>query len=246
MAAGDESPLWYRYHITFADGATHQLDVRLNQRTLLLERPPRSARPAWTALSYHKCANCPLSEREHPTCPAAESVTELVERFGQVVSYEEVEVRVESEARTYVKRTSAQEALRSLMGLLLASSGCPVFAKLRPMVRQHLPFAQLEETWYRMLSCYLLAQYFVAHRGGTADWELRRLAGMYTQIQTADRDFHQRLAAATAEDAGVNAIATLHLFAQALSSSLGEDVRQELEPLFATYLTELAPPSHAP
>jgi len=49
----------------------------------------------------------------------------------------------------------------------------PIFEKLKPMVRFHLPFASIEETKYRAISMYLLAQYFLYQQGSQPDWDLK-------------------------------------------------------------------------
>jgi Domain of unknown function (DUF6901) len=51
--------------------------------------------------------------------------------------------------RSYFKKTTMQKGIVSLLGILLVSSGCPVMAKLRPMVRFHLPFASMLATTFR-------------------------------------------------------------------------------------------------
>jgi hypothetical protein len=234
-SSDEERVVSYRYTFTFASGEQKSFVVRCDNRTLLLLRDDPPTPPAWTDLSFHKCANCPLNEAEHPRCPAALSLVEVVRVFGGSVPHQQVEVKIESEARAYVKKTSLQEALSSLIGLYMATSGCPVIGKLRPLVRQHLPFASVEETLYRVLSMYLLAQYMMARHGGQPDWSFAKLGKIYEGIHTVNDSFSQRLAAA-GRNASLNAVATLDLFANAISCAIDEQALGDMEELFLPYL----------
>ena len=51
-------------------------------------------------------------------------------------------------------------AIRSLIGLIMALSGCPHMEFFKPLARFHLPWASLEETTLRSASIYLLMQFF--------------------------------------------------------------------------------------
>ena len=96
-------------------------------------------------------------------------MSSVIDGFTDLVSYDKVRVTVESEERSVVATLSAQQALASLMGLIMASSGCPRTAVFRPMARFHLPFSSESETAYRVAAMYLLAQHFVARDGGKPD-----------------------------------------------------------------------------
>ncbi|MDN5353885.1 MAG: hypothetical protein PWQ09_641 [Candidatus Cloacimonadota bacterium] len=50
-------------------------------------------------------------------------------------------MKVESKNRNYVKDTTIQRGVSSMLGMFLVSSGCPVLTKLKPVVKFHLPFA---------------------------------------------------------------------------------------------------------
>ena len=83
--------------------------------------------------------------------PAVESLKELV-------SFDTVGVTVTQAERTVHAETSAQQALSSVLGLIMATSGCPWTDRLRPMARFHLPFASEAETVYRSVCMFLLAR----------------------------------------------------------------------------------------
>ena len=231
--------LTYRYTFTFPNGIKRAFTIRLDNGTLQLIRPPsQTAPPEWAKLPYEKCPHCPLKDEEHPHCPAALSLVDVVDVFSKALSYEEAEVCIETESRCYTKRTPLQKALSSLIGLYMVTSGCPIMGKLRPMVRHHLPFAKLDETFYRVLSMYLLAQYFVARRGRKADWELKELVTLYKDIVTLNRHFSKRLQQTSSGEASLNALIILDVFATSVSFSVSEHLLDELELLFQPYLND--------
>lgn len=124
-----------------------------------VEGPPREhtgQHADWTRLGNNQCKNCPLDSAEHEYCPAALDIEGVAEAFVDTVSYDRVDVRVETENRIYEKNCDFQEAIRSLFGLLMSTSECPVLARLKPMAHSHLPFSTLQETIQRMAGLYLI------------------------------------------------------------------------------------------
>jgi len=220
------------YHFQFPDGRTESLQVR---PAVPAER--KADLPAWTALGFHQCANCPLSTAHTAHCPMAVGLVPLVELFDKVRSYDEVTAQVESEERTVTKRTSVQRVLRSLMGLLAASSDCPRIEFLKPMAHYHLPFSTQEETTYRVVSTYLLSQYFLRQQGKAADAGLGGLKANYRELQQVNAKMAARLGAIKLEggDSSVNALVLLDVFAQSLPESIDQAL-EELQPAFQKLL----------
>lgn len=66
----------------------------------------------------------------------------LVDEFANILSHDEVEMKITTQERSYTKTTVTSEAISSLLGIYLVTSGCPVMDKLRPLVRFHLPAAR--------------------------------------------------------------------------------------------------------
>ena len=232
----DAAPLVFRYQFLFPGGERRTFTVELDPDTLAARLPKRETYPAWTRLSHHQCPSCPLSTAHHAQCPAAVSLIDIVDYFGQARSIEEVEVRVEVAERRYVKHCQLQEAVSAMIGLAMATSGCPVMAKLKPMARYHLPFGTLDETHYRVLSMYLLAQYLIARRGGTPDWTLKQLVPWYEDIVQVNAHFFRRLDGIGVEDASLNAIVRLDALASAIAFTVDQQLLEELEKLFQVYL----------
>ncbi len=223
------------YRFECADGATFDIPVRLDAESLDLVYDPPDPAPAWTSMAHEACTGCPLASEGHTHCPAALAIVDLVERFDTMISYEQVLVTVETAGRTITKRTSMQKALSSLLGLHMATSGCPSLSFLKPMARFHLPFATRLETAYRVASAYMLAQYFRNRKGKICDLDLKGLSNAYEQIQRVNRSIANRLRTAGEGDANMNALILLDVYAQDLPLVI-EDGLESVAFLFDDYL----------
>lgn len=213
--------LEYAYTFVFPDGTTKQFVVRLDaERLEILREEPAREPPAWTELTYKQCQNCPLDPSRHRRCPVAANIVDLVEFFRDFRSYDEVEVRVRGRDREYVKKTALQNGVSPLLGIYMVSSGCPVMNKLRPMVATHLPFMTSEESSYRMLSMYLMAQWFIRQEGGTPDWSLTRFVEMMGECQRTNSAFCGRLRSLGIQDASLNALGILNSLGEITSLSV--------------------------
>lgn len=232
-----EENIKIQYEIAFANGPKKKISAELSPATLALQRPPQNYFPDWTKLTCSQCPNCPLDPQKTPDCPVASNLVEITEMFARNISYEEVSVTITTGARTYQRKLSLQDALRSLLGIYMPTSGCPIMDKLRPMVFVHLPFATRQETAYRVLSMYALAQLFIHRRGGNSDWEFKGLEKIYQDVEIVNRAFHKRLVSAGLADATLNAIGNLNCYAQFTQMVLEPTKLSQIENLFAAYFT---------
>ncbi len=231
-----EKNIRLEYEISFQDGRKKNFLIELGPDSLALLLPPPAVYPEWTKLGCSQCENCPLDPKDHPHCPVAVSLIKITEDFSRDISYEEVSVTIRTEPRNYQKNIPLQNALRSIFGIYMVTSGCPVMDKLRPMVMTHLPFATIAETAYRALSMYSLAQFFVKRKGGEIDWEFKGLDKIYRDVEITNRAFHKRLESAGFSDASLNAVGNLDCYAQFTQMTLEPDRLKKLEKLFAAYL----------
>ncbi len=141
-------------------------------------------------------------------------------------------ISVTTQERTYVKEAPAQRGLASILGLIMATSGCPVMNFLKPMARFHLPFSTSEETIIRSTSMYLLSQYFVAKKGGKPDISLDKLNRAYADIQQVNLGICNRIATVVKKgEATSNAVIILDTFSQLLNMEI-EDKLDSLQSLF--------------
>ena len=226
----------YIFHL--ADDKTLQFDVELEDKTLNFVTIPRSEYPEWARLSFRQCSNCPLREQDHPQCPIAANLTNITEHFHDIVSYASVDMEIITQHRTYKKTVAVQEALSSLIGLYMVTSGCPIMDKLRPLIKTHLPFASLGENTFRVVSMYLMAQYFRERKGQKPDWNLEHLVKIYDDIQTVNRHFHRRITEFMSKDSVVNAIARLDTYVEVARDGLLGQRLEDMEHLFDSYLSE--------
>lgn len=193
------------------------------------------APPAWTALRQHQCPSCTLSPATHLCCPIAVQLAQVVETFADCSSFENVAVTVTTEQRVYSKTTTLQQGVSSLTGLLMATSGCPVMEYLKPMARFHLPFASVEETEFRMLSMFLVAQLKRQAKGLEPDWTLEGLKAVYGKVSEINANFAKRLREVAKNDANINALVNLDCFAKAVPWAVRTSLN-DLDALFDAYL----------
>ncbi|HEX7572339.1 MAG TPA: hypothetical protein VF514_04550 [Bacteroidota bacterium] len=228
------------YSFKLPDGSEEGFHLRLDPETLELRGGTPAVSPEWTKLDFHQCPNCPLKVEEHPDCPLALRLVNLVQRFDGLLSHERVDMEVVTEERTITQKTTAQRGISSLMGLVIAASGCPHTAVFRPMARFHLPLASNEETVYRATAMYLLAQYFLKKEGAPSDPGLDGLSRIYENIQIINVAIAERLRAATTTDSSVNAIVVLDVYAKTAELVIGgslERIRYIFAPYFQNPLT---------
>ena len=227
-----------QYIFKFNDKKSEKVDLRLNPQTLDLIFDVPENLPSWTNLDFHQCPNCLLKIQTHPKCPLTVYLVRLLEIFGQLQSHEMIEVEIITPERIIFRETSAQKGLSSLIGLIMATCGCPHTVFLRPMARFHLPFANALETVYRATSMYLLAQYLCRQQGYEVDLELEGLKKIYLNIQIINKALVDRLRTITDKDIALNALIILDTFAQTVPLAIDESL-EELLHLFEHYFSHL-------
>ncbi len=227
---GRADVLRFAYTFRLPDGTQRHFDIRLDAESLMSLPTLDAPQPAWTKLAYFQCANCPLSD-DVERCPVAVNLAAVVETFKDAVSFESTTVTVETAERVYEKTTTLQKGLSSIIGIYMVTSNCPVMDRLRPMVRFHLPFASVDETIYRAVAMYLVAQYFRMRRGRRPDWQLQHLADIYGDVAKVNAGMMERLRHASTEDANVNALTILSEQGEMIPMFLEESLA-EMEHLF--------------
>jgi hypothetical protein len=118
--------------------------------------------------------------------------------------------------------------MSSVLGLIMATAGCPWTDRLRPMARFHLPFASEAETVYRCISMFLLARELA---GSSSPQGFAALEQLYENLHVVNRDMSRRLGAATRTDPARNAMALLDAYTTLLPAALADSL-EELKPLF--------------
>ncbi|MBT5156269.1 MAG: hypothetical protein HOM44_19440 [Gammaproteobacteria bacterium] len=207
------------YSILKDSGELLTFDVEIDDQNE--SKPPdliTSENEKWARLDNHQCQHCPLTPSEKFHCPVAQRITWVVDSVQHAMSTEVVECKVTTPERVFSSRLPMQRAIYSLLGLLMATSGCPHLGFLKPMARYHLPFSTAEETIVRTSSFYLLAQYFKENSGGEADYSLAHLGTLYEEVSKVNEGIIKRVHSRSASgDADKNSIIILNSFAQILS-----------------------------
>jgi hypothetical protein len=230
-------PFRIRYRFDLPDGSTKVLEFTFDPIDFRMLKAPPVDPPFWTELGFSRCANCPLEESAHPHCPAALQMAWAVEPLKALVSFDTLGVTVIQAERTAYAQTTAQQAMSSVLGLIMATAGCPWTDHLRPMARFHLPFASEAETVYRSICMFLLAREIagVQEPDGFA-----ALEALYRNLHVVNRDMSRRLGAATRTDPARNAMALLDSYTTLLPAALERSL-DELRPLFDAWQTKRNP-----
>ncbi|MHC5055941.1 MAG: DUF6901 family protein [Planctomycetota bacterium] len=225
----DTAHISYRFRL--ADGRCEQFDFRFARESFEVIMDS-SAPPEWATLGFHQCPHCTLSLEDHVCCPLALSIVEVVRRFDDLNSHAETSLDVVTDERTFSGATSVQSGMSSLMGLLMAASGCPHMAPFRPMARFHLPFATTEETTYRAISMYVTALYMKER--AAAGHSLEGLNEIYRRAHIVNSSVAERLRAHAQTDSSVNAVVVLDMFATGIPYFMNDSLK-DLKGLFFAY-----------
>lgn len=231
---GSSGKLTYNYRFVLKDGVEKEFNIELDSVTLNLLPTDKKDCPEWTKLNCFQCPNCTLNDK-YEYCPIAINMVEIIDSFRNYFSYEVVETVVTAQERKYIRTVSLQHGVSSLIGVYMVTSGCPVMERLKPMVRFHLPFATIEETKYRAISMYLMAQYFLYQHGRQPDWDLKKLAEAYENVRTVNENFCKRLRMIEGQDANLNAVVLLDIFADSINFSIDRRMANDLDYLFKGY-----------
>jgi len=241
--------LTIEYFFTLADGTQEAFSFVLDAKSLTLVNHAPESLPLWTKLDFHKCKHCPLNSETHLYCPLAVNLVDIIKRFEKLQSYDQVQIKVTTEERMILQKTTIQTGISSLMSLVMAVSGCPHTGFFKPLARFHLPISSefdqihvdmVEETVYRSASMYLLAQYFLAKDGRKTDFELKNLHTIYLNIHRVNLGMAERLREVSATDAAINAIVMLDMYAQAVPRVI-EGSLDKIRYLFDSFFEEPDP-----
>ena len=191
----------------------------------IVPEPATATHAPWTRLDHEQCGNCPLSPAHVRYCPAAVDLQRVVREFSSTSSIDVVTVRVTTPDRVFLRTCDVQTGLNSLTGLLMASSGCPILARLRSLSRFHLPFATVQETLYRTVGDYLIKQYLLSQQGVAPDFALAGLDALYQDLEKVNACFVKRLTEAAKKDSTLNVICNLRTLSTVIRFNIAEQLQ---------------------
>ena len=201
------------YLFRLKSGVEHRVDVEF-------DRPPAGGDlPEWTRLEADKCPHCPLPDAPGARCPAAADLVPVVEKFSALSSIDRTHVVVVTPQYEAHKRTDTQTALGALMGLILATSACPLLGRMRPLAHMHMPFATPTEMVYRIVSMHLMGCHLRGEPLG-----LDGLDRLFSDIERLNHAFSARLNRAVQRDAGINALLALHSHSMLASMTIEPEI----------------------
>ena len=206
------------YFFNFDDAKQLQVQVDVERKFDIKKN--LAAAPEWTRLGNNQCSICPLNKNLFSHCPAALDLDKVIHQFQGIPAITKLNVMVKTPERDYSKQVSLEEGVRAMIGLIMATSACPVFSLLRPNARHHLPFASVDEFVLRAASLYLMRQYFVAQEGGQPDWAMTGLIRANEQLQLVNHAFWQRSMQAFQNDVNSKALLSFFTLSSNMSASL--------------------------
>ncbi|MFC2061844.1 DUF6901 family protein [Elusimicrobiota bacterium] len=236
----EEKIVRYYYNFKFKDGSVHNSVLHLSSNRIKLVKDgteEEMKKPDWARLKYFQCENCILDEEVHKYCPVTVNLIDVIDTFKDVESTEIVEVTVKTPEREFYSKVAVQKAISSLMGIYMGISDCPILGKFAPMARFHLPFSTVEETMYRTISNYLLAQYYIDEEGLKPDWKLDGLKKFYDEVAKVNTALCERVRSVSARDANVNAVIFLDNFAKNITFLI-DVVLKKIKPIFQKYIDD--------
>jgi hypothetical protein len=208
------------YLFRLESGTSYRFDVEFDRVQAAGELPD------WTRLELDKCPHCPLPDAPGAHCPAAADLVPIVERFSALSSIDKIDVQVVTPEYQASKHTDTQTALSALMGLIFATSACPILRRMLPLAHMHMPFASPTERVYRIVSMHLLGSFLQGESSG-----LDGLDKFFADIEILNQAFCGRLNRALKRDAGINALLALH--SRSMLASLS--IKPEMENIRAWF-----------
>lgn len=225
------------YRIKLSEKVTEAFSFDLDGKTFELTNKQVENPPKWAELGFRQCSHCPLKAEEHSHCPMALQLHNVVDRFHDSRSIDEVEVEVINDDKRVVVTTALQRVIASMLGLVFPICGCPKTAYMRPLARFHSPLASEEETVFNVTGMYLLAQYFLTTAGTRGQFDFKGLTSIYEDMHILNAAVASRLQGATTSDSVKNAITLIDMYST-LVPMLIEDQLAEMRPFFRAYLPE--------
>ena len=114
-----------QYCFRLPDNSSEDFKLELNPRNLEMTGNIPQSLPGWTRLNFHQCPHCPLDVVTDPYCPLAANIVNIVQRFDGLISYDKIRVDVITRERRISQDTTVQKGISSMMGLVIATCGCP-------------------------------------------------------------------------------------------------------------------------
>lgn len=223
------------YRITKPCGTSIHIPVVLNEQGLAAEKA------AAVGEAEYMGKNCTDCEVHHGCCKAENALSEVIKRFDDLKSTDFIHAEVQMEGRQISMDSQAPRALASLMGLLMASSGCPRLIPFRAMALFHLPFATAEENAIRAAGFWLMRCW--TQNMNLAENPFTALQVAWDSLEEVNQYLSRKLLAQTSNDAASNGIAFLDVLAKMGTMGLDSALETLRPVLNASASAELPDPT---
>ncbi|MBT3310354.1 MAG: hypothetical protein HN382_12620 [Gammaproteobacteria bacterium] len=225
------------YIFRFSKGRIEQFNLQFDDEDLSLQSGlGEVSEEPWMVLSNHQCKGCSLDQQTSPLCPVAANLGGMIRPFKEEISHTEVEVEVLFRERKISKCCDLQQGIRSMMGLVMATSGCPLLDKLRPMAYLHQPFSTMDETLFRSVSSYLMAQFLHPSDNQQHNFDLEGVRQLFNDITLTNESFALRIQSIGGRDANINALLGLDIAVKIGGMSVDSDWLEKVKPLFSGFI----------
>jgi len=94
----DVIEITYCFHLDNEKKESFELRIDANALELIVDDDGR-AEPEWIALENNQCPNCPYQKEMQPHCLVAKNLVNIVDRFGDICSYDESDLEVITDER---------------------------------------------------------------------------------------------------------------------------------------------------
>ncbi|MDH5546455.1 MAG: hypothetical protein OEZ43_12745 [Gammaproteobacteria bacterium] len=219
-----------RYKFAKENGQSVSYIIEIDGNSLL--RKGVSINPeheSWTSLEHNQCRHCPLTTETHRHCPAALTLSAIIDDWADSRPTDEVYLECRTAQRRITAYASVQNGLGALLGLLLATSECPHFNFFKPMARFHLPLATPAESYFRVLGTYFVQEFF-ANKGDMSH-VLDDITKLYNDLERVNQSLAKRVISYKNQSATLSALVVLDLLAKLFSVSPEESL-EEIQRLF--------------
>ena len=146
-------PLAIRYRFDLPDGSQKTFNFTFDPASFRLSTPPPADAAVLDRTGIQPVRQLPAEPCLAPALSCRVADGGRLEPLNTLVSFDTVGVTVLQSERTVYAETTAQQAMSSVLGLIMATAGCPWTDRLRPMARFHLPFANEAETLIEASRC---------------------------------------------------------------------------------------------
>jgi hypothetical protein len=134
----------------------------------------------------------------------AKNLVQPLKMFKDVASYQSIELTVRHDATKYSEELQSQEAIETLLELVMIASKFPHMDFLKPSILEYVPFQKEHEFVLKCLKSYFLQHYMT--RGEDEEASIEALSESFQQLKMVNRGILKRIKELESEDTRRNAI----------------------------------------